>query len=358
MTSLPLYPLQIERQFIYRMWGGQRIAEWLHLPEPRPTHIGETWEIYDTNTIRNGALAGQTLAQVTQQYQEHLVGTTVLERYGADFPLLLKFIDANDKLSIQVHPDDAYALAHEAGTGFYGKTEAWYVLDATPGAHVIYGLNEPMSRERFAEAVETKTLENYVNYVPLHTGEVVFTPAGTLHAINAGVLLFEIQQKSDLTYRVYDYGREDPKTGQQRPLHLDKALDVLRLAPSPCSKTTPVPLHPDHNGMLLVACKHFALELWTLGVPKALCKGSKSMALVTLIGGHGTMQWATGQITLQTGDSVVIPACVEQCRFIPETAQCRILRAYVPDIEHDVIVPLQSQGVSDDRIAQVLCSMK
>src|SRR5690242_20392836 len=123
MTTNTLYPLLLERKIVQPIWGGERLAAWLDLPEPRPTQLGETWQVYDTNPILNGPLAGQTLAQATQQLGAQLVGTRTIERYGRDFPLLAKFIDANDKLSIQVHPSDDYAHSHEAATGFHGKTE-------------------------------------------------------------------------------------------------------------------------------------------------------------------------------------------------------------------------------------------
>src|SRR5687768_13893404 len=130
MSQSRLYPLLTERRIVQPIWGGTRLAEWLDLPEPRPERIGETWQVYDTNPIVNGPLAGRTLAQVTEQYAAELVGTRTVERYGRDFPLLAKFIDAAAPLSIQVHPDDAYAHEHEATTGFHGKTEAWYIIEA------------------------------------------------------------------------------------------------------------------------------------------------------------------------------------------------------------------------------------
>src|SRR5215210_537121 len=149
MTEIALYPLLTERRLVQPIWGGTQLADWLALPEPHPERLGESWQVYDANPILNGPLAGRTLAQVTQQYGAALVGTRTIARYGADFPLLAKFIDAVDRLSIQVHPDDAYAHRHEAATGFHGKTEAWYILSATPGANVIYGLERPSNRNEF-----------------------------------------------------------------------------------------------------------------------------------------------------------------------------------------------------------------
>src|SRR5258708_1168293 len=228
-----LYPLITERRLVQPIWGGSELAAWLNLPEPRPERLGETWEVYDQNRIRNGVLAGRTLAEATRQLGAALVGRRTIERYGADFPLLAKFIDAAGRLSIQVHPDDAYAHEHEAATGFHGKTEAWYILSAAPGATVIYGLARPSSRAEFAAAIQADQVIGLMQRLPVKAGDVIFVPAGTVHAVESGIVLFEIQQKSDLTYRLYDWDRRDPATGQPRALQGDKSLDVMDYAPAP-----------------------------------------------------------------------------------------------------------------------------
>lgn len=354
ITSSGLYPLLMERQLVQRLWGGQRIAAWLALPDPHPANLGETWEVFDTNRIRNGALAGQTLAQVTAAYGEQLIGTRPLARYGADFPLLIKFIDANDRLSIQVHPDDAYAHTHEAATGFHGKTEAWYILSADPGAEIIYGLNQSVDRATFAQLVQEGSLEQVLQRVPVRAGDMIFVPAGTLHAINEGITLFEIQEKSDLTYRVYDYGRREAATGQPRTLHIEKALDVMQMTPSPRVKQAPVPLEPDNTRLLMVACSFFALEQWLLTTERRLTTQPASFETVTLLAGAGTLSWPAGTLSLKHGDSVVLPATLGAWTLRPTTPELRMLRAYVPDLEEDIIVPLQSQGVPEARIAMIL----
>lgn len=354
MAISGLYPLLVERKHVYRMWGGHRIADWLNLPGLHPNNIGETWEVYDSNQIRNGILAGQTLAQATQRHKGHLVGKRVVAHYGIDFPLLLKFIDANEKLSIQVHPDDAYAHRYEAGTGFYGKTESWYIIDAQSGADVIHGFKELMSRESFVAAVKDGVLEHLVQHIPVRAGDVIFTPPGTLHAINAGILLFEIQQKSDLTYRVYDYGRHDPATGRQRALHIDKAMDVLRYEPVPIPRTEPVELEPGQNRTLLVACKHFALERWSLSDARSLMTDLGSMEIYTVIEGSVHLRWSEGQLDISTGESVILPAVLGEYLLAPITPLCRMLRVYVPDVERDILLPLHHRGLSKARIERVL----
>lgn len=344
-ASSQLYPLLMERQLVQRLWGGQRIAEWLAFPEPHPTNLGETWEVFDTNTIRNGVLAGQTLAQVAEQYGATLVGTRSLERYGPGFPLLVKFIDANDRLSIQVHPDDTYAHTYEAATGFHGKTEAWYILSAEPGADIIYGLNQSVDRATFATLVQEGALEQVLQRVPVHAGDVIFVPAGTIHAINAGITLFEIQEKSDLTYRVYDYGRRDPATGQLRALHIKKALDVMELRPASRAKQEPLPLEPGDARMLLVACHHFALEEWRLTGVRTHTTDPASLDIISIIEGDAELNWSEDTLSLQHGDSVVVPAALGQWRLHPHTPNLRILRVYVPDLNQNIFAPLRAQSI-------------
>ena len=356
MRHAPLYPLMTERRIVQPIWGGARLADWLDLPEPRPERIGETWQVYDTNPILNGALAGQSLADVTRQYGAGLVGTRTIEQYGADFPLLAKFIDAAQPLSIQVHPDDDYAHTHEASTGFHGKTEAWYILDAAPGAAVVYGLERSSDRAEFAAAVEAGTVDALLRRVAVNPGDVIFVPAGTVHAIDAGILLFEIQQKSDLTYRVYDYGRRDARTGQPRELHLQKALDVSELAPPPRGVIPALPLNLTRR--LLIACRQFALESWMLDDAQAAATEPGTFEILTLVGGGATMGWAGEEISLKRGDSVVLPASLGRYSLQPRSAAggsgAHILRAYVPDLEVELMAPLRALGFDAGRIAETV----
>ncbi len=360
LPQTTLYPLLIERKLVYRLWGGQRVVEWLHLTPPYPPTLGETWEVFDSNPVRNGVLAGQTLAQVSRFFRERLIGTRLYGRYGAEFPLLVKFIDANDKLSLQVHPDDTYVQAHETQTDFHGKTEAWYILRARPNANIVHGFSQIVSRETFLAAVQHERLEPYLQHVPVQRGDVIFTPPGTLHAINNGILLYEIQQKSDLTYRVYDYGRRDPATGEQRALHLEKAMDVLRLAPSGRTRAVPVPLDAARSRLLLLACRHFALELWSFAQTCEHTVNPASMDILTVIEGEAEIAWRSdnggngGHMDVRTGDSVVLPATLGAVSLTATSTLCRLLRVFVPDIEQDIVAPLRARGASDERIAEVV----
>lgn len=323
----PLYPLRSARKLVEPIWGGATLAAWLDLPEPRPTRLGETWQVFDTNPVTNGPLAGRTLAELARSYGAELVGTRTVARYGADLPLLAKFLDANDRLSIQVHPDDAYAHSVEAHTGYHGKTEAWYILAAEPGATVTYGLNRLSDRDKFAAAVAAGTVETLLHQLPVQAGDTVFVPAGTLHAINAGIVLFEIQQKSDLTYRVYDYNRRDAATGRLRELHLDKALDVSTFAPAPRGVLAPLPLAAGRD--LLVACAEFALERRQIAGATHHTTDAGSFAILTLIDGAGRLTWNAGGLDLRRGDSVLLPATLGDWAL---EGALTLLHTYVPDV--------------------------
>jgi mannose-6-phosphate isomerase len=337
-TQLKLYPLLVERQFVRRIWGGQRVADWLSLPEPRQVQIGESWQVFDTNQILNGLLSNKTLAEVTREYGVELVGTRTIERYGADFPLLTKFLDASGKSSIQVHPDDDYAHCNEATTGFHGKSEAWYVLSAAPGATIVSGLKQPCSHDMFAQAVRQNQVEQLLSYMPVQAGDTIYIPAGTVHTINAGILLYEIQQKSDLTYRVYDYGRIDSLTGKPRDLHLDKAMDVIRFTDVPRSKSIPTNLDEHGRRRLLMTSSHFALEHWTVDEEHCWTTDPGTLEILTVIDNTGILTWEDGHMPLHLGDSVVLPASLGPCTLRPlvpgkaSTHPLRVLRAYIPQL--------------------------
>lgn len=208
------YPLKLSPVFKETIWGGERLKTDFH-KQSSLERIAESWELTcrpdAMSRIASGELAGTPISAVVDNTKR--------------FPLLVKLIDANDKLSIQVHPDDEYAACHEGGDT--GKTEAWYIVDAKPDAKIIYGMCDKYDRESFREAALSGKLEDMLNYVGVKKGDLFFIPSGMVHAIGEGILIAEVQQSSDLTYRVYDYDRRD-KNGARRELHLEKALDVIR----------------------------------------------------------------------------------------------------------------------------------
>src|SRR5215213_7913772 len=260
MQSLP--PLRLERRLDSRIWGGSTLGPWLGLADA-PPNLAESWQVYEQNHILGGPHAGRSLADLALEYGAALIGTRSFARYGADFPLLAKFIDAADNLSVQVHPNDAYAHTVEQESGFHGKTEAWYILHAAPGTDLIHGLAQASSRDQLEGALADGSLLSLLRRVPARAGDTIFVPAGTIHAISGGIMLFEIQQKSDLTYRVYDYDRRDAQ-GRLRELHLARALDVINYGDQPPTKA--VPRQIDTGRTLLVECPYFPMERWDLSV--------------------------------------------------------------------------------------------
>jgi mannose-6-phosphate isomerase len=203
------------------IWGGRALVERYGKPGNAAAKIGESWECWDDNRVLNGTFAGRTIAQLRSELGSTLVGALDPERR---FPILTKFIDARHALSVQVHPDDAYAKRVEGEPN--GKTECWYVLEAEPDAKIVLGWNRNTSRGEFLERLKEGSLDQLLRRVPVRAGDVFYLPAGTLHAIGAGIVIYETQQASDLTYRVFDYNRVGPD-GKPRPLHVEKAADVL-----------------------------------------------------------------------------------------------------------------------------------
>ncbi|HEU5101762.1 MAG TPA: type I phosphomannose isomerase catalytic subunit, partial [Roseiflexaceae bacterium] len=323
MQSIP--PLILERRLDSRIWGGSTLGPWLGLADA-PPNLAESWQVYDQNRVIGGPFAGRTLANLVAEHGAALVGTRSFERYGADFPLLAKFIDAADHLSVQVHPDDAYAHTVEAATGFHGKTEAWYILHAAPGADLLHGLIRNSNRDELAGALSNGSLLSLLRRVPAKAGDTIFVPAGTIHAINAGIMLFEIQQKSDLTYRVYDYDRRDAQ-GKLRELHVERALDVTTYAAAPPAVVQPKRL--DGARTLLVSCPYFAMERLDLSVPLPANVNPGSFEILTVIDGAARLAWSDNELPLARGESIVLPASLGAYRLEPEPG-ATLLRCYVP----------------------------
>lgn len=221
-----LYPLKFKAILKDRIWGGQKLKT-MFGKQGKCNVCGESWEISavegDISIVENGFLKNNNLSELIEIYMGDLVGDMVYEKFGLEFPLLIKFIDANDDLSIQVHPDDALALKrHES----FGKTEMWYVVEADRGASLISGFNKQITKEEYLSHLNNKTLKQILNRVPVTAGDTFFIPAGRVHAIGAGILLAEIQQTSDITYRIYDWDRVDAN-GKSRELHTDLAIDAI-----------------------------------------------------------------------------------------------------------------------------------
>lgn len=294
------------------IWGGTRLQSAFHKNAPFNT-IAESWELSvhpdGLTRIDGGAYAGRTLREYLAAHPEATPGITL-----EAFPILVKLIDAKTPLSVQVHPDDAYARAH---AGSPGKTELWHILDAEPGAYLYLGVRCAVTREALSERIANGTVEDVLRRVEVHPGETYYIPAGTLHAIGSGVLLAEVQESSNLTYRVYDYGRRDA-SGNTRPLHIGQALAVASLTPTDC---TP-PGGGAHAGMpgaweqtTLVRCPYFAMRRIVLDTETA--QEIVNQQFTHLLCVEGTMEARQGEtrITLAKGESLFIPAGEEASIF-------------------------------------------
>ncbi len=282
--------------------------------------MGESWLAGDDNVIVNGVHAGRTVADLVREWGAALIGTAAFERYGARMPLLAKLLDAAHDLSVQVHPDDAYALREETASGYLGKSEAWYVLETEPGASVLWGFKRDVTREQVLKAVDEGALPSLMNRLVVAAGDVVVNPAGTVHAVGAGVRLFEIQQASDLTYRLYDYGRLSA-AGQPRQLHLDQGLAVADLRGH--AFTPAVPRALADGWWRLVERPEFVLDRRELnrgaGAEGAVAEGemveghvgSDSMELLSITLGEVALSARNGAwetLTLRRGDTALLPA--------------------------------------------------
>jgi mannose-6-phosphate isomerase len=272
---------------------------------------------------------------------------TAVERRG-DFPLLVKFIFPQDKLSVQVHPDDEYAARHEQAAGGRGKTEMWYAVDARPGAEVLVGLKSSVTREGFKRAIADGTAEDCLEHIPLCSGEAVFVPAGTAHTIGPGLVLCEIQEHSDLTYRVYDYNRRDAK-GQSRPLHIEQALDVIRFGKQCGGKIQPVTIR---RGALVethyAACRFFATERWTFAERIEAITSREHFDLLVFLEGAGHIRWGAEQAAYASAQVWLIPAALGKFELAPES-RTSLLRTYVPGNLEQLKRRLAERGVSEQQ---------
>lgn len=268
---MSLYPLKFKPRFVEKMWGGRKLQTVLGKTLPPDKPIGESWELYDfppgvvdgsagwlSSEIANGPLAGRTLHWLTGEFGRDLLGDVQPSGPLGQFPILIKFLDAREDLSVQVHPDALYAERHPDASV---KNEAWYVLQSDPGARILKGVRRGTSRDDFWRAIKAGTVEQHLNTVPVRPGASYYLPSGTAHALGAGILVAEVQTPSDTTFRVYDFDRIDPSTGKPRTLHLDQALECIDFT----GKPPPDPQRSHVAGLFttvsrLVTAEQFKLE--------------------------------------------------------------------------------------------------
>lgn len=298
------------------LWGGEKIPAYKHLGSGLHS-IGESWEISGVrgseSVVANGPWAGTTLPELIARERERLVGGSIYERFGTEFPLLVKFIDARQELSIQVHPNDELALRRH---GSRGKTEMWYVVEADEGARLRSGFAERITPDRYAACVADDTITNLLQEYEIHEGDVFFLPAGRIHSIGAGSLIAEIQQTSDLTYRIYDFNRCDAD-GKPRELHTELAKEAIDYTVLPDYRT-PYTLLTNAETRL-VSCPHFTTSLYDLDRPLTLdLSGLDSFVVVVCIEGAGSLTADGGrQLPVRAGETVLAPASIGRLRIAP-----------------------------------------
>ena len=347
---MELYPLMFDHIYKEKVWGGRRLEQLgRQLPEGGP--IGESWDVTDSSRVRNGPLAGQTLAELVPRMKQALVGDRVWERNWDQFPLLLKLIDATDVLSVQVHPNDEDAQRQGDPRG---KSECWYGLYADPGGQLIHGFNLPIDRATLVQAVQNDALNSYLCWVPAKAGDVIFVPAGTVHAIGQGLLLYEVQQRSDTTYRLYDWGRVG-LDGKPRSLHIGRSLEVLDYSMWPEHVSVPLPIPLEDGRFYLAACQYFALESWTITATTRFETDRESFNLMTVVDGTLALRYGKDgaeELEVGYGETALVPAELGPC-LLTASGRCEVLRAYVPDLWMDVVSPLLNAGVSREDIIRL-----
>jgi mannose-6-phosphate isomerase len=322
-----LYPLKFTPIFLEKIWGGNRIKKVLGKDYDLP-NCGESWELSavegNVSVVQNGFLKGNNLTELVEVYMGDLVGDKIYKKFGIEFPLLFKFIDANDDLSIQVHPNDELAAErHNA----YGKTEMWYVIHAEKGALINSGLNRALTREEYTEYLENGKLTEILCFDETFPGDVFFIPAGRIHAIGKGILLAEIQQTSDVTYRIYDYERRD-KEGVIRELHNDLALDAIQFSYQEEYKTK---YEAEINkSSEIVSCPYFTTNVLRFNqkLEKDYCQLDSFVVYMNLRG-RFSIEFETGEEVVEQGETVLIPASLETFSLIPLTPEVETLEVYI-----------------------------
>ncbi len=305
--------LKLTPEFRDYVWGGDRLR-----PGHNPT--AEAWVIWEGDRIESGTLAGKTLGEAAIELGVDLLGERVYQRTQSRFPILIKLLDCAQWLSLQVHPNDEQAVKLE-GPGHFGKTEAWHILDSQPDSQLIAGLKPNTSADELAEAIRSGTVTEISQYVSVSKGDTVFMPAGTLHSLGPGLLIYEVQQSSDITYRVYDWGR--PQT-ERRSLHIEKSIQVTR--PDFTVSVIPMPILGDGTVNLLVQCEYFTLELLAASShPIEFDTKNETFHAITVIEGKARLQSEGESIVLEKFKTALVPASLGRYQFQP-LGSCRALK--------------------------------
>ena len=316
---MKLYPLKFNPILKERLWGGTKLKDVLGKPITSDI-TGESWELStvkgDISIVANGKLSGTSLQELIDDQAEALLGKSVVQRFGTDFPILIKFIDAKQDLSIQLHPDDT--LAKERHDSF-GKTEMWYIMDADPKAELIVGFNKNVSKEEYAKSIDEDSLLDLLNYEKVKEGDTFFINTGKIHAIGAGVMLAEIQQTSDVTYRVFDFNRKD-KEGNLRELHTELALDAIDYDKKDDFK---VSYSNDSNAQnTMVDCPYFKTNFIQVTKDFELDTTQRdSFTIFMCVGGEAVIKTEEGEVTLKKGETTLLPAITNKIELQSQGAK-------------------------------------
>jgi mannose-6-phosphate isomerase len=329
MSQTPLYPLRFEPIYQYRLWGGRRLASLLSAPLPGDGPLGEAWVLSDRtdhqSLVANGALKGQTLGHLMKQFQEQMMGKLALR--FSHFPLLLKFLDAHEMLSVQVHPSDAHPELIPAGDT--GKTEAWVVVEAEEGSHIYAGLKSGTTAGALWHSLYDGSIAKHLVSIAPKPGDAVFIPAGTVHSLGDDVVVFEVQQNSDLTFRLYDWGHVDPKTKMPRPLQVEEAFACIEFGASECGLVTArVESSAPVEREKLFDCAAF--RLWRLLGQNLFKVGATSEPRVLVcIEGTGEVTHKGIPYAVGKGDIWLLAAEVGECEFQPK-GEITLLEIAIP----------------------------
>lgn len=325
---MSLYPIKFAPIYHEKIWGGNRLKTILNKDFGNLPNCGESWELSgvegNVSVVSNGFLAGNGLDEIIEIYMGDLVGDKIYDKFGVEFPLLIKFIDAQDDLSIQVHPnDDLSKKRHNA----YGKTEMWYVVDVEDGALINSGFNQELNSDKYLNSLKEGKLLDLLHFDKADVGDVFFIPAGRVHAIGKGCMVAEIQQTSDVTYRIFDYNRKDAQ-GNERELHTDLALDAINFSYASEYKTKYE--IEDNKTVKLIECPYFTTNI--IEFDQEIDKDYNqldSFVIYMALGGDFEVVTEDGSENVAMGETILIPACLESVQLKPKSGKVKVLEVYI-----------------------------
>jgi len=349
-------PIQLSNIYKPKIWGRRDLAPLFSAPHSTDEtaghfankRIGEVWVTDAVSRLLNGPAAGMTLAEASEKYGPELHGSSWPGRH---FPLLAKYIFTSDWLSVQVHPDDAYAAIHDPGN--VGKCEMWYFIKADPDAAILLGLKPGVTKEQLLQVFKDGTSRDFLRSFRPQPEEAVFLPPGIVHALGPGLLLFEVEENSDLTYRLDDFGRPG-LDGKPRPLHLEKGLDVIRPDLPPQRDLLRIECTEEYGThRFILASRYFALEEMCLYHTGTFNSSPERVEVLSILEGKGRIENEEGWMAYQPGSTWLIPPAAHVYRLAPRI-DTRLLKFYVPDLERDFREPLKRRGIPPEKIRQIV----